>query len=295
VAQAIHCPSCGVKIRIDRPRCPRCRTKLVPSVPSQNQRAQVLTQWAAVLVIVGLVAVPAVWIRTRQKPAVERRDATPSQTSSAAQAKTARARGTSDAINEHPFIEARGAGGLAYTAGDYASALEQFQAAVEKNPEDAESLSNLGQVLVRLDRVTEAIPYFERAVALIPQRWAYRFNLARALSLLGRWEESIAAYREAQRLFPSDYATTFNLGLALHKSGDDTAAVEEYNKAVALDPSDPSFRMALATSLERLHRSREAAAVYGEYLRLAPAAPDVDKVRARIEALTSQMPTAPTR
>ena len=87
---------------------------------------------------------------------------------------------------------------MAYAAGDFATALERYQAAVQKNPQDAESLSNLGQVLVRLNRTPEAIAYFDRAVAILPNRWAYQFNLARALGLLGRTDEAIAGYRRAQ-------------------------------------------------------------------------------------------------
>jgi tetratricopeptide (TPR) repeat protein len=51
-----------------------------------------------------------------------------------------------------PFLDPSGAATLAYSAGDYPTALAQFQEAVQKNPNDAESLSNLGQVLVKLGR-----------------------------------------------------------------------------------------------------------------------------------------------
>ena len=119
------------------------------------------------------------------------------------------------------LTDARSVAATCVRGGDYATALDQYQAAIEKNPQDAESLSNSGQVLVRMGKVEEAIPYFERAIALIPQRWAYHFNRARALGLLGRMDEAVAGYREAQQLFPNDYATTFNLGLALHRTGDE--------------------------------------------------------------------------
>src|SRR5205814_10493040 len=84
---------------------------------------------------------------------------------------------------DRPFLDAPGRGAVAYTAGDYATALEQYQAAVARNPQDAESLSNLGQVLVRMNRAQEALPYFERALAILPDRWAYQFYLARELGL----------------------------------------------------------------------------------------------------------------
>jgi len=191
------------------------------------------------------------------------------------------------------YMEPKSEGAVAYSDGNYDTAVERYQAAIAKNPDDAEALSNLGQVLVRLGKVEEAIPYFDRAIALIPQRWAYHFNRARALGILGRMDEAVAGYRAAQQIFPNDYATAFNLGLALHRLGDEAGAVDAYNKAIQLDPNDASFRLALGTSLERLQRPRDAAAAYDEYLRLAPSAPDAEKVRARIAQLT-QAPPPPT-
>jgi tetratricopeptide (TPR) repeat protein len=191
-----------------------------------------------------------------------------------------------------PFLEPAGSAALAYSNGNYEAALQHYKDAIQKNPQDAESLSNIGQVLVRLGKTQEAVPYFDQAIALIPNRWAYRFNLARALGLLGRYDESIASYREAQQLFPDDYVTTFNLGLALHKKGDDRAAVEEYLKAIALAPTDASFHFALALSYERLRRNSEAIAAYEQYLRLAPNASDAEQVRMRMSQLSA--PTVPT-
>jgi len=185
------------------------------------------------------------------------------------------------------FMDDSSAGSAAYQAGDFEGALEKYEDAIARNPEDAEAQSNLGQVLVRLGRPSEALPHFDRAIALIQGRWAYHFNRARALKLLGRLDESIAAYRTVEQLLPDDYATIFNLGQTLHLKGDEGAAVQEYLKAIALSPDDGSFRLALGISLEKLKRRAEAAAAYGEYLRLSPQAPDADKIRARIAQLTT--------
>jgi Flp pilus assembly protein TadD len=190
------------------------------------------------------------------------------------------------AATDRPFMEPTAQGYVAYQAGDLNAALARFEDAVKRNPNDAESFSNLGQVLVKLGRVEDAMPHFQRACTLMPGRWAYRFNLARAEGLLGNWDGAVASYRQAQQLFPDDYVTTFNLAMALHKKGDEAGAVAEYEKAIALEPNDPSFRLALAISYEKLQKRQEAAAAYAEYLRLSPDAADADKVRARIALLT---------
>jgi tetratricopeptide (TPR) repeat protein len=290
VAAPRVCESCGSKFDASRDRCPKCRAPIVKlDAAAEKARSKRLALGSGVVLGICVLAVGTIWYT--QRPGPERPvTARPSDPLAARrQPRAAEGEpGVAAAVEKpRPFMDPSGAATVSYQSGDYLSALAQFEAAVAKNPRDAESLSNLGQVLVRLERTEEAIPYFERACTLNPDRWAYRFNLARALGLLQRWDESIASYRQAQQLFPADYVTTFNLALTLHKKGDDAAAIEEYKKAIELNPEDASFRMAMAISYEALQQRQNAAAAYSEYLRLSPTAADADKVRARIALLTS--------
>ena len=302
--ETTSCTRCGTKFAVSRDRCPKCRT-LVPQVDpaAEAARSRRLQQISAAIIAIFLLIVGGLWIGREPEPdesamaRVAGRDPLAERRQAMARpAEPVVASPTPDA--ERPFLEAAGKGSIAYNAGDYASALARYEEAVKQNPQDAESLSNLGQVLVRMQRTAEAVPYFERATALNPQRWAYRFNLARAHALLQHWDDAIASYRQAQTLFPDDYATTFNLALTMHKKGDDAGAVAEYKKAIALNPGDASFRMALAISYEALQQKSEAAGQYVEYLRLSPLAADAEKVRAKIAQLTgtaaTPMPTSTT-
>jgi tetratricopeptide (TPR) repeat protein len=294
VRQAIVCPKCRTKFGADRERCPKCRDEVVHADPvEQRAQSRRLARAAGgifgafVLVLGGLWAMRAsgpepVVTSKPGDPLAARRQAPPITAEPAAEPSAPRAAGPP------PFLDPGGAATLAYGAGEYEKALAQFAEAIKRNPQDAEAMSNLGQVLVRLGRAGEALPYFERATSLNPDRWAYRFNYARALSVEQRWDESIASYKEAQRLFPNDYVTTYNLALTLHKKGDEPAAIEEYKKVIALQPQDASFRMALAISYERMQMKQEAAAEYAQYLKLAPSASDAEKVRTKIAQLTSQ-------
>ena len=291
MARAIICQTCGSKIRAGRKKCPRCRAVLTapdPKIAAAHSRkltraaAIVAGAFALVVIVLWFMRGPAISTTPVAKtapgdPLTNRRQA-PAAASAPLAAK--------DEGMARPFLDPSGKGATAYIAGDYATALKQYQEAVTRNPQDAESLSNLGQVLVRMNRVEEALPFFQRALAIVPDRWSYQFNLARALGLLGRMNDAITAYRRAQQLFPDDYVTTFNLALALHKSGDDAAAVEQYLRAITLQPEDASFRLALGNSLLKLQKRAEAAAAYQEYLKLSPAAPDADTVRAKIAELT---------
>lgn len=284
--RAVVCEGCGAKFRADRDRCPRCRrviARVDPAAAAVSSRR--LSGAAGVVMGVFLLAVSLLWWRQDSaEPPVSRAPSRPAATPPPRATATAPPRS-----NPGPgaaFLDPSGAATIAYHAGDYGTALSRFEEAVQKNPNDAESLSNLAQVLIKLARTEEAIPHLERATRLNPDRWAYRFNLARALGLLGRWEESIASYEQAQRLFPDDYVTTFNLAMTLHKSGRDSAAVDQYERAIELNPDDSSFRIALANSYERLRMPAEAIAAYSEFLRLSPSGTEAEQVRARIAQLT---------
>jgi Flp pilus assembly protein TadD len=284
VFKAVTCEFCGAKFRADRNRCPRCRRIIIgvdPVAAAASSRR--MTKVAAGLGGAFLLVLGALWLTSDPEPA-----APAGAKPATAPVASVRMTGVPPRSPSEPggaFLDSSGAATLAYQAGDYQSALAQFQDAIARNPNDAESLSNLGQVFVKLGRTEEALAPLQRATALNPDRWAYRFNLARALGLLERWEESIASYRQAQRLFPDDYVTTFNLAMTLHKSGDEGGAVTAYLRAIELNPEDPTFRKALGISYERLRKPSEAVSAYSEYLRLSPGSADAEQVRARIALL----------
>jgi tetratricopeptide (TPR) repeat protein len=294
---AVVCLNCGSKFAAWRKRCPRCRAHIIVADPvAEAARSRRLATGSAILVGAFVTAFVLLWLTAGPRPqtAVDRSPADPLAARRSPAAETPQPDRTAiDLERQRAFMEPADLATMSYGSGDYVAALAHLEAAIAKNPQDAESLSNLGQVLVKLGRTAEAVPFFDRACSLNPRRWAYRFNQARAFALLERWDESIAAYRNAQHLFPNDYVTTFNLALTLHKKGDEAAAVDEYKKAVELNPEEPSFRMALGISYEALQQNQDAAAAYSEYLRLAPAAADADKVRARI-ALLGGYPTSRT-
>jgi cytochrome c-type biogenesis protein CcmH/NrfG len=299
MSEAVACPSCGAKLRLGHDRCPRCRVWLIERDPeAQVARSKQFSRLIAGLVATFLIIVSGLWLVSEPAPSAETHTMTSDPL--AGRRKAAKAAPSTVATpaeppgTPRPFMEPTGVAATAYASGNYQSAVEQYQAAIQKNPDDAEALSNLGQVLVRMGKPQEALPHFERALTLLPNRWAYRFNYARALGLANRWDEAIASYRQAQSLFADDYATTFNLALALHKKGDDAGAIPEYEKAIALAPQDASFRFALALSYEKLRRNAEAAGAYEEYLRLAPQAGDAERVRERIAVLTGATPAAAT-
>ena len=231
---AVVCASCGTRFKRDRDRCPRCRARpavVDPAAVAASSRR--LARIGASVMVVGVMGVAGVWLLAPEaKTSVPTGPVVDPLAARRAAAHTPDvAPAPAPAPAERPFMDPVGAAYESYQAGDFGSALKHYQEAAARNPQDPEALSNLGQVLVRLGRVAEALPYFSKALELNPDRWTYQFNRARAEGLLEHWTECIAGYRRAQQLFPNDYATAYNLALALHRSGDDEGAVGELRAA----------------------------------------------------------------
>lgn len=245
-----------------------------------------------VLVTVALAGLVAV-LAMRRQPASRETAARPSVPAASPAAATRPAAVASSAPGGALPADPNVLGRAAYRDGNVQVALDKYTEAIARNPNDAESLSNAGQMLVRLNKPAEAIPYFERAIALNDRRWGFHFNLAHAAGLLGQWDRAVAEYEAAAKLFPDDHVTEYNLGMALHRRGDEAAAVEHFRRAIELEPSEPDFQLSLGISSERLGRAADAVEAYKRYLDMAPGSAEAANVRAHLEALMKAPPAAP--
>ena len=100
---------------------------------------------------------------------------------------------------------------LLYARGDLHGALDSFRSAHRLNPDDPETNINLGQVLFRLRRSDEALPYFHDGLTRgIPDPKALN-NYGVALMNAGRALEAIPPLERALRLLPGDRLIQNNL------------------------------------------------------------------------------------
>lgn len=159
--------------------------------------------------------------------------------------------------------------------GDTKGCEENLRVVVEKCPDYAEALQNLGLLLSESGRLTEAIPFLEKVVAGDPSRiggWAilgelhYRLgtNLGRALECFDRVLEELPdnsavlnskglvlheqedysgaenCFREALRYSPNDSELLNNLGLTFLARSLPDPALDYFNQALMLKPGEPS-------------------------------------------------------
>jgi tetratricopeptide (TPR) repeat protein len=290
VTAAIRCAACGTKTYARRTQCPRCRAPLAPSSTSPATPAEKPGFRAAapiaIACVIALVLTAGVAVRIGTSSAA----ATPQSAPAAAapvrsQAAATPVVGVPDTAANSMDLSRGGV--TAYAKGDVAGSIEQFMAAVDADPHNAQALNNLGQALVRGGRARDAIPYFDRAIAVSASVWTYHFNRAKAHGELQDWSRAVAGYRDAAGLFPDDYATAFNLARALQANGDLNAAIDAYQRAINLAPAEADFPLALAYALESAQRRGDAVRAYRRFLELQDSGPTAEKVKQRITELES--------
>jgi Flp pilus assembly protein TadD len=294
----VVCPACGSRMKAGRGHCLRCFETLPVDAPeaSQPRFSQGVTLIAGVVLTLAALLLSAV-IWERATPVVDDvarpAPSTPKTTSQkapvpAAPNETSVANAGRPPILEPGFVKAPRAESTPPT--DPAAAKTAYEKALAQRPDDAETLNKLGQVLVALGTIDEAMPRFERAAALAADKWVYQFNLGYTASQLLLWDRAVAGYRRARAIQPTDHATQFDLALALHKTGDEAAAIPEFEKAIALAPSDAKSHLGLAIALERNGRMADAVRSYRRFLELEPGSPDAEKLKAYVDAFDAAQP-----
>jgi len=277
------CLRCGEPLS---PQAAGAATAADPPSARTPSRSTILVGSTASIVIAGLIAFT--WlpgsVNDPAQPVVGA--ASPIASSSTQTGQTVGINSASSPTYEPvTFMDSTRAGGASFASGDFESARAAYEQALAKHPDDPAALNNLGQALMRLERVDEAIVHFERAVDLAPKTWAYRFNLAAAEAKRGRWDRAVDHYAEAVRAFPDDYASQYNLALALHKNGDEPAAIRAYEQAIQLAPGEATFHVSLGVSLEKIGRVADAVREYRVFLEMEPLSPDAAKLKAHVDAL----------
>ena len=122
-------------------------------------------------------------------------------------------------------------------------ALEAIQTAVRLSPTSPGPHLNLGLIYLRQGNEEAAIRHFLRAVALA-ERWGNRFVHSHALTNLvvlyyqqGRLEEALAASREALLIDPDSASVHNNLAGALLVQGQVEEAIHHLRQALELEPT----------------------------------------------------------
>lgn len=182
-------------------------------------------------------------------------------------------------------------------------AIREFQAVLEREPNNATTHSLLALAYAEAGRLPEAIASCRRALELEPHEAAHHNNLGTLLIRTGQVQEGVRHIEQAARL-DAERAPTyhFNIGAALLNAGHAREAVTHFRQALRSDPTFAVAHFFLGVALVRGAPSGGpgaepappgAAEAFQRYLQLAPDGPYADKARQHLKQMGAAPDVAP--
>lgn len=155
-------------------------------------------------------------------------------------------------------------GRLAYGAGRYAEAAEEFKKAVDADPEQPAARINLGTCLGHLRRYRDAVAQFREALRLAPDNITARFNLGAMLAHLGDYDSAIDQLRIVVKAQPNDARAHLILAEVLRSERRFGEAFSQYKTALKLDTGLTTAWLAISNMLINADQYEEGLQVLEE-------------------------------
>ena len=140
----------------------------------------------------------------------------------------------------------------------YASAVVEFNRAVERDPSLGKAWVGLGTAYIQRGMHQQAIEEFQKGLKFNPAYADLWYNLGMLHLSYGHYQEAVQKLQEALRLAPDQLKKTihFSLAYALSQSGQIDRAIGEYRTGMAIDSTaaEPHLFLAiLYTEKGKLH------------------------------------------
>jgi len=172
-----------------------------------------------------------------------------------------------------------------FQQGEYASARDNFVAAIALTPEDPALYYNAGECYDRLGDVARAERCYNDCLGRDPNQADCRHALAALLVREGRRDQAVAMVQNWLAREPRRAAAYAEDGWLWYQAGDLPRAQGRLEQALELDPHDSRALVELARVYEAMKRPDRAAALYERVLERNPKQTEVTK---RLKALQSQ-------
>jgi len=186
-----------------------------------------------------------------------------------------------------PIDKATLAGIEAFEQGEYAQALQLFQATLKKRPSSFFAFRDMGHASFHLQQDDAALNYYETALKLRHDLLDVRFNIGLIHLKRGRVGDAMFSFAETLRLIHpltpgAFYLGLFhsqetlgvqchlNLGMLFKERGEVERSLEQYEKVIRDYPKNVLALGGLGDCLMTLERYDEAIQVYKKALKILP-------------------------
>ena len=127
-------------------------------------------------------------------------------------------------------------GTTAYENGDFEGGVEIFKQFIVKDPNIAKAHYNLGVGLFHLDRFYDALQEFNKAIEINPEDPLAIQYRGRSYYMLENFSSCLEDYETVVKLTPDDPVAYYNRGTALGNIKNYLGAIKDFEKAIELKP-----------------------------------------------------------
>ncbi len=131
-----------------------------------------------------------------------------------------------------------------YEKKKYSQALEKNQLAIQKAPQNAEILNNIGNCQFKLGRIEEALESWKNALKIAPRSGKICNNLGIAYYQLDKNKDAIEYYKKAILFEPEFADPYYNLASVFGFTGNFADAIVNYRKFLEFSPDATMKKLA---------------------------------------------------
>lgn len=151
-----------------------------------------------------------------------------------------------------------------------ADAVEIYQTAIQRSPEDYWPMENYAEFLEAAGDFTGAAAAWRRICELLPQDGNSFYEYGRVLSAGNQHAAAEAALTRSLALHPRSPTAWFEMGGVHFATGKFADALQDYNRARQLDPQNAVYCAHAGKASSELKRPAEAIRLYQEAIQLQP-------------------------
>jgi Flp pilus assembly protein TadD len=163
----------------------------------------------------------------------------------------------------------------ALKANDLPGAKAAFDAAIAKNPKQADAYHYRGVVEDQTGQKADAEKDYRKALEIQPDLEESAVNLAALDIEAGKYDDAVALMKKASAKNPKSAPIHVNLAMALSGKNDVDAANKEFEEALKLEPNNALTAVTYAQHLARNGKPKDAAAKLEQATRVAASDPGV--------------------
>jgi tetratricopeptide (TPR) repeat protein len=161
-------------------------------------------------------------------------------------------------------------GNVLVARGDYQRALEMFEKARERDPDDPESYFSMGQLYGGMGQQEKALEQYKRVIELAPTSTVGYDKSGDVYLDLGKYDKALEAYAKVTELTPGSSVAYWKRGEAYRAKGEFESALKMYRKARELDSQNPDPCFAMGLTFEAQAKYEQALEQYQGVIELAP-------------------------